>query len=132
MIRIVTIEREYGCGYDAIAKALAAKLGWALWDHEITCEIAKRLRCPISSVQKREERPDSAFYRVAKIFMKGSYEDLYSGANIDMLDAEHLAQLFGKVVTDVAGRGPCVIVGRGSSWFLRDRDDTLHTFLFAP
>ena len=132
MIRIVTIEREYGCGGGAIAKALAAKLGWALWDHEITCEIAKRLRCSVASVEKREERPDTAFYRLVKAFMRGSYEDMYSGAPIEMLDAEHLAELFGKVVTDVAERGPCVIVGRGSPWFLRDRDDTLHTFLFGP
>ncbi|MBV8550456.1 MAG: cytidylate kinase-like family protein [Acidobacteriaceae bacterium] len=132
MIRIITIEREYGSGGGAIAKALAARLGWALWDHEITCEIAKRLRCSIASVEQREERPDPAFYRLVKVFMRGSYEDLYSGSGVEMLDAEHLAEIFGKVVTDVAERGPCVIVGRGSPWFLRDRDDTLHTFLFAP
>jgi CMP/dCMP kinase len=132
VIRIITIEREYGCGAGGIAKTLAARLGWALWDHEITCEIAKRLRCDVASVERREERPDPTFYALVKVFMRGSYEDRYSGSGIELLDAEGLARLFECVVKDVAERGPCVIVGRGSPWFLRGRLDAMHVFLFAP
>jgi cytidylate kinase len=132
VIRIITIEREYGCGAGGIAKALAARLGWTLWDHEITCEIAKRLRCDVASVERREERPDPAFYALVKVFMRGSYEDRYSGSGIELLDAEGLARSFERVVKDVAQRGPCVIVGRGSPWFLRGRPDAMHVFLFAP
>lgn len=132
MIQIITIEREYGSGAGGIAQAISEKLGWALWDHEITCEIAKRLRCDVASVERREERPDPTFYRLMKVFMRGSYEDRFSGAGTELLDAEHLADLFEKVIKDVAQRGPCVIVGRGSPWFLRERDDTMHTFIFAP
>jgi hypothetical protein len=32
MIRIITIEREYGSGAARIAATLAAQLGWTLWD----------------------------------------------------------------------------------------------------
>jgi hypothetical protein len=41
MIRIITIEREYGCGAADIAKLLAERLGWRLWDQDLTSEIAK-------------------------------------------------------------------------------------------
>lgn len=133
MIRIITIEREYGSGGGAISRRLANRLGWALWDHEITCEVAKRLKCKVSSVEQREERLDPTFYRLMKVFMRGSYEDRYSGGSgAELLDAETLAKLFERVVTDVAERGPCVVVGRGAPWFLRKRADTMHTFLFAP
>lgn len=132
MINIIIVEREYGSGAAEIAKTLADRLGWALWDHEITCEIARRLKCDVRSVERREEKPDPAFYGLVKAFMRGSYEDHYSGGGIELLDAEHLAELFEKVVKDVAGRGPCVIVGRGAPWFLRDRNDTLTVFLYAP
>ncbi len=132
MINIITVEREYGCGAAEIAKSLADRLGWALWDHEITCEIARRLKCDVRSVEQREEKPDPAFYGLVKVFMRGSYEDHYTGGGIELLDAEHLAQLFEKVVTNIVSRGPCVIVGRGSPWFLRDRADALRTFLYAP
>lgn len=132
VIKIITIEREYGSGAAGIAKKLAGNLGWALWDHEITCEIARRLKCDVHSVEQREEKPDPAFYGLVKVFMRGSYEDHYTGGGIELLDAEHLSELFGKVITDVVSRGPCVIVGRGSPWFLRNRADTLHVFLYAP
>ncbi len=131
MINIITIEREYGSGAAAIAKALAGRLGWALWDHEITCEIAKRLKCDVKSVEQREERLDTAFYRLAKIFMRGSYEESFTGGGLELLDAEHLAQLFEKVIKNIAAKGRCVIVGRGAPWFLRGRADVFHVFVYA-
>src|ERR1700740_413116 len=43
MIRTITIEREYGCGAVQIAEKLADRLGWKLWDQELTQEIARLL-----------------------------------------------------------------------------------------
>jgi cytidylate kinase len=132
MIKVITVEREYGCGAGSIASTLAERLGWKLWDQEITEEIARRLKCKKEMVQKHEERVDSVFYRLAKAFMRGSFEARIDTAELEVLDAEHLAILFEKVVTEVAERGNCVIVGRGANWFLRHRDDAFHTFLYAP
>ncbi len=133
MIKILTIEREYGSGAGGIAETIAKQLNWTLWDHEITCEIARRLKCPVASVQKREERLDPTYYRLVKTFMRGSYEESFSGgSNIEMLDAEHLSKLFERVINDAAGKGNCIIVGRAAPWFLRGRDDAMHTFVYAP
>ena len=33
---------------------------------------------------------------------------------------------------EIAERGNCVIVGRGAPYFLRERADTFHVFLYAP
>ncbi len=54
MIKIVTIEREYGCGGGEIAQLLAKKLGWKLWDQLLTEEIARRADCPKAIVEGRE------------------------------------------------------------------------------
>src|SRR5581483_3146264 len=53
-------------------------------------------------------------------------------AGFELLDAEHLALLFEKVVTRIAEGGKCIIMGRGGPWFLRERTDTFHVFLYAP
>ena len=45
-IRIVTLEREYGSGGANIAKTLAARLGWKVWDEDLTAEIARVALCP--------------------------------------------------------------------------------------
>ncbi|HEX4134488.1 MAG TPA: cytidylate kinase-like family protein [Bryobacteraceae bacterium] len=132
MIRIITIEREYGCGAAAIARTLADRLGWKLWDQEITAEIARRLKCKEEMVAEREERLDPMYYRLIKVFMRGSFEPRIDTANLELLDAEHLVILFEKVVTELAEGGNCVIVGRGANWFLRHRNDAFHAFLFAP
>lgn len=132
MYNVVTIEREYGSGAPAIGEELAKKLGWSIWDNELTCEIARRLKCDTASVEKREERLDPTFYRLAKVFMRGSYESSFSGSGVELLDAEHLSRLFEEVIRDVAGRGRCVIVGRAAPWFLRHRVDVFHVFLYAP
>jgi cytidylate kinase len=132
MTRIITIEREYGCGAANIAGTIASRLGWKLWDREITAEIARRLKCKHEMVAEREERCDSMFYRLIKAFMRGSFEARIDTAGLEVLDAEHLAILFEKVVTEVADRDNCVIVGRGAPWFLRHRNDAFHVFLYAP
>jgi cytidylate kinase len=36
------------------------------------------------------------------------------------------------VIEDVASRGNCVIVGRGSPYILRNRPDAFHVFIYAP
>ena len=132
MIKVITIEREYGCGAAHIAGTIADRLGWKLWDQEITAEIARRLKCKHEMVAEREERCDSMFYRLIKAFMRGSFEARIDTAELEVLDAEHLAVLFEKVVTEIADRGNCVIVGRGANWFLRNRNDAFHAFLYAP
>jgi cytidylate kinase len=132
VIQTIAIEREFGSGAGGIARKLAARLGWTLWDEKITQEIAKRLKCDVKSVEAREEKPDSTFYRLMKIFMRGSYEERFSGSGTELLDAESLANLFETVVTDVADRGPCVIVGRAAPWFLRERPGHMSLFIFAP
>lgn len=132
MIDVITVEREYGSGAGTIAQKLADRLGWTLWDRQITCDIARRLKCDVQAVEQREERLDSTFYRLAKIFMRGSFEESYTGPGMELLDAEGLSRLFEKVIKEIAAKGKCIIVGRAAPYFLRDRPNTFHTFIFAP
>ncbi len=132
MTRVITIEREYGSGAGAIARHLANQLGWTLWDREISEEIARRLKCHVDKVEEREERLDPTYYRLMKAFMRGSFEESFGGKGVELLDAESLSKLFERVITEVADRGNCVIVGRAAPWFLRNRTDALHFFLYAP
>lgn len=131
MIKVVTIEREYGSGAAAIGRELAERLGFSLWDQGITEAVARRLKCDVRTVEQREERPDPTYYRLVKTFMRGSYEDRTGTTGFEMLDAEGLSKLFEDVVTEIAERGRCIIIGRAAPWFLRQRRDACHVFLYA-
>lgn len=56
MFRIVTLEREFGCGAADIAAGLARRLGWKLWDQNLTAEIAARAKVSPSAVALCEDR----------------------------------------------------------------------------
>jgi cytidylate kinase len=132
MIKIVTIEREYGCGGGEIAQRLAELLGWKLWDHLLTEEIARLANCSQAAVEQREERTDPLYYRLFKSFLRGSYEGSINAHKLNLVDSENILKMTERVVQHAAGKGESVIVGRGSQLFLKDRADTLRVFLYAP
>jgi cytidylate kinase len=132
MIKIVTIEREYGCGGGEIAELLATRLGWKLWDQLLTEEIARLADCPKNVVEVREERTDPLYYRLFKSFLRGSYEGSLNAHKLNVVDSESILKFTERVVQHAAKTGNSVMVGRGSQYFLRDRPDTLRVFLYAP
>ena len=132
MIKIVTIEREYGSGGGEIAQSLAAQLGWKLWDQLLTEEIARLAECPKAVVEVREERTDPLYYRLFKSFLRGSYEGSINAHKLKVVDSESILKITERVVLHAAKTGNSVIVGRGSQHFLRNRQDSLRVFLYAP
>ena len=132
MIKIITIEREYGSGGGEIAQLLAKQLGWKLWDQLLTEEIARLAECPKAVVEVREERTDPLYYRLFKSFLRGSYEGSINAHKLKLVDSESILKFTERVVQRAAKTGNSVIVGRGSQQFLKNRQDTLRVFLYAP
>lgn len=132
MIKLITVEREYGCGGGEIAHRLAERLGWKLWDHLLTEEIARLAECPKAIVEGREERDDPLYYRLFKSFLRGSYEGSINAHKLKLVDSECILKFTKQVVCQAASKGNCVIVGRGSQHFLANREDALRVFLYAP
>jgi len=131
MIKVLTIEREYGSGAADIAKKLAARLGWKLWDQLLTNEIARLMDCESRTVEQHEERRDPLYYRLFKSFMRGSFEGSLNAPKMKIVDAECIREATERVVMAAAKEGNCVIVGRGSAYYLRDRPDAFHVFVYA-
>jgi len=131
MITIITVEREYGSGGGEIAELLSERLGWKLWDHLLTEEIARLARCPKAVVEVREERNDPLYYRLFKSFLRGSYEGSINAYKLNLVDSETIMKLTERVVRHAASAGKCVIVGRGSQHFLENNPETLRVFLYA-
>ena len=131
MIKIITVEREYGSGGGEVAQLLSERLGWKLWDDLLTEEIARLANCPKAVVEVREERNDPLYYRLFKSFLRGSYEGSINAYKLKLVDSETILKMTERVVRHAAGKGNCVIVGRGSQHFLEDNPETLRVFLYA-
>ena|SRR5271165_286730 len=131
-VRVITIDREYGSGGADIAKALADRLGWKLWDQALTNEIARFMECDCRVVEEHEEKRDPLYYRLLKSFMRGSYEGSLNAPRLKMADTECIREVTERVVKRAAESGDCVIVGRGSAYYLQTRRDAFHVFIYAP
>src|ERR1700685_2147643 len=112
MIKIVTIEREYGSGGGEIAQQLATQLDWKLWDQLLTEEIAKLANCPKAVVEVREDRSDPLYYRHIKSVLRGSDEGSLKAHKLNVVDSESILKITEQVVQHSAKTGNCVIVGR--------------------
>jgi len=132
LIRAITIEREFGCGGSEIAAKLAELLGWKLWDHQLTQELARLTNSTPQAVEQREWKNDPAVYRVFKSFLRGAFEGALPPTDrLELLDARRIATVSESAVNHAISGGPCVIVGRGSQYFLRGRKDVFRAFLYA-
>jgi cytidylate kinase len=131
MFRLITIEREYGSGAAAIAASLAEQLGWKLWDHLLTEEIARIAKVDPSAVLRCDERMDSRLHRLAKVFWRGSYERS-TPLGSQIFDTDRMVTMMQDIMNRIAQEGNAVIVGRGAPYFLRDNPDAFHVFLYAP
>lgn len=132
MIRVITIDREYGSGAKEIAALLAKRLNWKLWDELLTSEIARMMGCDRPAVEEREERRDSLHYRLFRAFMRGSFEGTVNAQRVPMVDADRIREAAEHVVREAAKEGNCVIVGRGSAYYLQPNPDAFHVFIYAP
>jgi len=132
VIRIITVEREFGAGGTPIAEKLAERLGWKLWDQALTAEIARLAEVDQACVDRLDERCDSLFYRLMKVYMRGSFERSLPVKGLGHFDADSMVEFMQRVMERAAADGNCVIVGRGATYFLRDREDAFHVFIYAP
>ena len=131
MFRLITIEREFGCGAASIASELAERLSWKLWDHLLTEEIARIAQVDPSAVKRCDERMDSRLHRWAKVFWRGSYER-HSQLGNQIFDTDRMMTMMQDIMDRISREGNAVIVGRGAPFFLREHPDAFHVFLYAP
>src|SRR5271154_3691239 len=131
MKEILLVDREFGAGCSNISEKLAERLGWKLFDEALTEEIARLAKIPAHVCRKREERNDPWLQRLVNVIWRGSFDRNLPSPDLAILDSDRLVSVIQQVIEQTAENRPCVIIGRGAPYFLRDRKDTFSVFLYA-
>jgi Cytidylate kinase-like family len=131
MKQLLLIDQEYGAGAVTIGEKIAKRLNWNFFDQALTQEIARLARIPIEVCQRRLERNDPLLQRLVNVIWRGSFDRNLPSPDLAILDSKRLACLVQTVIEQTAEKKPCVIIGRGAPYFLRNRTDTFCVFLFA-
>jgi cytidylate kinase len=131
MKQILLIDREFGAGCSAISEEIATRLNWKLFDEELTQEIARRAKIPVDVCRKHEERTDPWLQRLVNVIWRGSFDRNLPSPDLAILNSDGLVSIIQKVLEETAKQKPCVIVGRGAPYFLRERTDIFSVFLYG-
>ena len=118
--RVITISREFGSGGRTIGKKTAEALGIPCYDQELIQKIAAESGFHESYVQDAAEDSTGGFLASAFAHHPQGHSN-----------ADYLWKIQYKIITELAQKGPCVIVGRCADYILRDTADCLRVFIHA-
>lgn len=131
MKEILLIDREFGAGGSTVAETLARRFDWKLLDETLSEEIARHAKIPVEICKQREERSDRLLQKLVNLVWRGSFHPNLPSPDLAILDTDRLVSIIQEVIEQAAEKKPCVIVGRGAPYFLRNRQDTFSVFLYA-
>ena len=118
--RIITISREFGSGGRFIGEEVAKKLGIAYYDKDIIGQIAEQSGLSPEYIKENAELSPK----------KGLFAYAFAGRDITGKSIEDMVyEAQRKVILELAGKEPCVIVGRNADYILKDRDDVLNVYI---
>ena len=113
---IITIAREHGSSGKQIGRIVADKLGIPFYYKEMTALAAK------------ESGLDREFIADINVNSPAVLHSLY--LSTEVIQRAVVAQ--DKVIKRIAAEGSCVIVGRAADYVLRDNEDLMRVFIYAP
>ncbi|MCD8131638.1 MAG: cytidylate kinase-like family protein [Lachnospiraceae bacterium] len=118
---VITLSRQFGSLGRTIAQQLAEELEIDFYDRDIVEETAKRMDLPVSVISSKEENSNNALF-------KRQYP---LGMGVSSMQDE----IFGiqtNIIRDLAKRESCIIVGRCADSILRDFENSLSVYIYAP
>ena len=118
--RIITISREFGSGGRTIGKMTAEKLGIQCYDSELIQKIASE-----SGFDERYIK-DAGEYAPGGFLSSALLNRAFGPTNED-----YLWKIQYKIITELAKKESCVIVGRCADYILKDKADCLRVFIHA-
>ena len=103
----ISLSREVGTPDTEVAAAVGARLGWRVYDHELTEQLAQELHLPVSAVEQIDERRQS--WLLECIQSIASAPELSQGLYVRGLI---------RMVRALGEQGRSVIVGRAAAYIL--------------
>lgn len=117
---VITVGCEYGSGGPQIAKIIADRLGIEYYNRDLVDKVVAQIGVDKGLVEEADTKIG------VRYAFDTSYGVRYANLSNRVIDAQFQA------INDFANRSSCVIVGRSSDYILRNRDDVLNVFIYAP
>lgn len=118
---VVTISRQFGSMGRTIAEKMSKELGIDYLDREIVEAAAQRMGYPVKTVSEAEESAGTVFLRKRIPFNLGVYSI-----------TDEIFEVEKNIIFDRAMKESCIIVGRCADSILKDFENHLNIYVYAP
>ena len=115
---VISVGCEYGCLGPEIGKKIAKDLGIAYYDRELIDDIIAEAGFSRDLAEKAE----------AGVSVRGNVGGPTGYTNL----TDRMVYIQTEVIKKLAARGSCVFIGRCSDYILREQDNCLNVFIYAP
>lgn len=122
---VISVGCEYGCLGQEIGKKIAMDFGIAYYDRELVDEIMEEAGFSKDLAEKAEAGIDVRG-KAAKTAVTAGGPTKYTNLTKRMVYIQK------EVIKKLAARGSCVFIGRCSDYILREQDNCLNVFIYAP
>ncbi|MCI6636697.1 MAG: cytidylate kinase-like family protein [Bilifractor sp.] len=117
---VVTIGCEYGAGGPQIGRMLADALNIEYYDRDLIDKVVDQLGVDKELVKEADTKAN----------VKYSFETSLGPRYANLTNRVIYTQY--EVLHNMAEKSSCVIIGRSANYILKDRDDVLNFFIYAP
>lgn len=118
--RVITISREFGSGGRTIGRKVAEKLGIPCYDAMLIQKIVEESGYAADYIREEGEYATG-----------GWLSTVFTDRTMGMTNQDKLWTIQSRVITELAEKASCVIVGRCADYILRDKADCLNVFIHA-
>lgn len=119
--RVITIGREFGSNGHEIGRQLAERLGISMYDKDLLTIAAQKSGMSIEMLAGADEKVTGRFLAPYAPF----------GVDVENMN-DKLFQVQSSIIRDLAAKESCVIIGRLADYILRDEQDCMKVFIYAP
>lgn len=119
--RIITITRQFGSLGRPVGKIVADTLGFRYLDRDILEATAEKMDVSLHSLIALDDRGISGYHRMAYPLGIG-----------DGVKQDKMFRIQSELIQEYASKEDCVIIGRCSDYILREYDNVLSCYIYAP
>ncbi len=126
---VITIARGYGSGGKTVGKMLAKELGIPFYDREILYMASDESGIALRLFDKNDEDVHKGLFDPSTNQYKGK---LIPPEDSDFVSKENLFNYQAKIIKALAEKEACIIVGRCADYILKDYNNVIKVFIWAP
>lgn len=118
---VITIGCEYGSGGPEIGRKLAEHYEIGFYDRALIDDVVERTGVDKEKVEKADQALSGMRYQI-----ETKFGTRYANLIASMFSIQT------ETIKEIADGGSCVIIGRCSDYILKNREDSLRIFIYAP